>query len=124
MVGGTGAYLADGSEYTGSYRLSVSKENLRDFHHKRLETLVRHPSVDVLLCETFPCIMEVEVILDMMPEISRSLPIVVSFSCANGTNLCSGEKIIDALAVVDKYPQVKYQLLSCDITHLGSCRWG
>ena len=31
-IGSYGAYLADGSEYSGSYRADITAENLKDFH--------------------------------------------------------------------------------------------
>uniref|UniRef100_A0A0E0C8C0 Hcy-binding domain-containing protein n=1 Tax=Oryza meridionalis TaxID=40149 RepID=A0A0E0C8C0_9ORYZ len=38
-IGSYGAYLADGSEYTGDYGISVTKETLKSFHRRRLQVL-------------------------------------------------------------------------------------
>ena len=52
-VGPYGAYLADGSEYTGDYLDEVSTGQLREFHRPRLAALAE-AGVDVLACETLP----------------------------------------------------------------------
>ena len=51
----TGAYLADGSEYTGNY--GVSDEVLRDFHQRRLEIL-KEAGANIMLIETYRSISE------------------------------------------------------------------
>lgn len=61
-VGPYGAYLADGSEYTGAYLSSVGVAELREFHRPRLEVLAE-AGVDVLACETLPGAAEVEALL-------------------------------------------------------------
>ena len=50
-IGCFGASLADGSEFHGSYRLTVTKEELKDFHRRRMILLAR-AGADVLACET------------------------------------------------------------------------
>lgn len=62
-IGPYGAYLADGSEYTGDYGLS--KQQLVDFHKERFEFLIR-TEADLLAFETIPSIPEVEVICDYL----------------------------------------------------------
>jgi S-methylmethionine-dependent homocysteine/selenocysteine methylase len=70
-VGPYGAYLADGSEYTGSYvdpawsgrsggGLSVTE--LRTFHRPRMEVLAA-AGADVLACETVPAAAEAEALV-------------------------------------------------------------
>ena len=51
-VGPYGAFLANGSEYTGVY--GINEDDLVDFHKERLETLVS-AGPDILACETLPC---------------------------------------------------------------------
>lgn len=36
-IGPYGAFLADGSEFTGAYATSISKEQLKDFHRPRIQ---------------------------------------------------------------------------------------
>ena len=54
-VGPYGAYLADGSEYRGNY--GVSKEDLRNFHKRRME-LLWDAGADLFVVETIPCLEE------------------------------------------------------------------
>ena len=50
-VGCYGASLADGSEFHGSYRLTCSKDQLKDFHRRRL-LILAGAGADLLACET------------------------------------------------------------------------
>ena len=59
-VGPYGAYLADGSEYTGRY--DVPAVRLRDFHAPRLD-LLAEAAPDVLAVETIPDADEAEVLV-------------------------------------------------------------
>ncbi|MGY1858006.1 homocysteine S-methyltransferase [Modestobacter sp. SYSU DS0290] len=61
-VGPYGAYLADGSEYTGGYLDEVSVARLREFHRPRL-ALLAEAGADVLAVETLPGAAEVEALL-------------------------------------------------------------
>lgn len=64
-VGCYGASLADGSEYSGHYGLSV--EELKTFHRERLLVLAGEKP-DVLACETIPCVPEVHALLELLEE--------------------------------------------------------
>lgn len=61
-VGPYGAFLADGSEYTGDYMDGVTVDRLRAFHRPRLAVLAE-AGADVLACETLPAAAEVEALL-------------------------------------------------------------
>lgn len=93
-VGPYGATLADGSEYTGDYGLSVAE--LRRFHRPRLEVLA-DAGADVLAVETLPCLAEVEAVL---AEIDRLYgpPAWLSLTCANGRTR-HGEDPAEAFAM-------------------------
>ena len=54
-VGPYGAFLADGSEYRGDYKLTEGE--LIDFHRPRVEALIAS-GADLLACETIPCLIE------------------------------------------------------------------
>ncbi len=88
-VGPYGAYLADGSEYTGLYGLSA--EELYAFHAERWRILVDSP-VDLMACETIPAAAEVDVLLRLLAE-SPERWAWVSFSCADGRTLADGTPI-------------------------------
>ncbi|WP_222263443.1 homocysteine S-methyltransferase [Modestobacter marinus] len=67
-VGPYGAFLADGSEYTGAYVDDVTIAELRAFHRPRLEVLTA-AGADVLACETLPAAAEVEALLTELADL-------------------------------------------------------
>ncbi|MCY3990948.1 MAG: homocysteine S-methyltransferase [Caldilineaceae bacterium] len=87
-VGSYGAYLADGSEYRGDY--SISDQELREWHRPRLEALLA-AEPDLVACETIPCLQEGEVLVGLLDEY-RDTPAWLSFSCRDGSRVCSGER--------------------------------
>ena len=97
-VGPYGAYLADGSEYRGNYGLS--EEELKDFHRERLLALIA-TNPDLLAVETIPELTEATAIIELIREIKPEMPFWISFSCKSETELSSGEKFADAVALVN-----------------------
>ncbi|CAI5744870.1 unnamed protein product [Peronospora destructor] len=55
-IGCYGAALADGSEYRGDY--GKSKEQLVAWHKHRFAFFANYAHVDLLICETIPCLVE------------------------------------------------------------------
>jgi len=101
-VGPYGAYLADGSEFTGNYGLSV--EELMNFHRKRLATLIE-AKPDLLACETIPCLMEVRALCALLkayPDMSAW----VSFSAKDGTHINSGESVRKCAEFLETQKQI------------------
>jgi homocysteine S-methyltransferase len=99
-VGPYGASLADGSEYSGDYGLTVAQ--LRAWHRPRLAALIA-AEPDVLALETIPCLAEVEALL---AEVSGSgVPSWLSL-----TNLESatrmGEPLAEAFAMARTVPEI------------------
>jgi homocysteine S-methyltransferase len=92
-VGPYGAYLADGSEYTGRY--GVSATALRDFHLPRLELLTA-ADPDLLAVETIPDVDEAEVLVDLIDQ--AGLPAWFSFSI-DGDRTRADQPLDDAFAV-------------------------
>ena len=64
-VGPYGAYLANGSEYTGDYQLSESE--FIDFHRIRMQALIE-AEVDLLACETMPCFAEIKALSKLLQQ--------------------------------------------------------
>ena len=87
-VGPYGAFLADGSEYRGNYK--ISDEELRMFHRRRMEIL-KDAGADMFLIETIPSKMEALVCADIAEELD--LDYWVSFSCLSGTKINEGDPI-------------------------------
>jgi len=94
-VGPYGAYLADGSEYSGRYGLSESE--LYDFHRLRWETLAGS-GPDIMACETIPSLLEARVLLRLLQE-SPGLWAWISFSCRDAGHLSDGTPIREAVEI-------------------------
>jgi homocysteine S-methyltransferase len=93
-VGPYGAFLADGSEYTGRY--GVSSARLRDFHAPRLELLAA-AGPDLLAVETIPDVDEAEVLVSLLDDLG--LPAWFSFS-VRGDTTSAGQPLAEAYAVL------------------------
>ena len=93
-VGPYGAYLADGSEYTGRYGVSAAR--LRDFHGPRLE-LLAGAGPDLFAVETIPDTDEAEVLVELLDEIG--LPAWFSYS-VKGNHTPAGQLLVAAYAVL------------------------
>ncbi|MFN8193967.1 MAG: homocysteine S-methyltransferase [Nocardioidaceae bacterium] len=110
-VGPYGAMLADGSEYTGDYGLSVAQ--LRAWHRPRLAALAA-AGADVLALETVPCLAEAEALLTELA--GTGLPCWLSLTAdEDGTRL--GEPIGEAFAMArDVREVVAVGVNCCDAT--------
>jgi homocysteine S-methyltransferase len=109
-VGPYGAYLADGSEYRGNYGLS--KEELKDFHRDRLKALIA-TKPHLLAVETIPELTEADAIIELIAEIAPLMPFWISFSCKSESELSSGEKFSDAVALVNSAPSAVAVGINC-----------
>ncbi len=93
-VGPYGAFLADGSEYTGQY--GVSSAQLRDFHGPRLELLAA-AGPDLFAVETIPDVDEAEVLVSLLDDIG--VPAWFSYS-VRGATTNAGQGLAEAYAVL------------------------
>jgi homocysteine S-methyltransferase len=109
-VGPYGAYLADGSEYRGNYGLT--KAELKDFHRERLAALIA-TKPNLLAVETIPELTEADAIIELISEISPLMPFWISFSCKSESELSSGEKFADAVALVNSAPSAVAVGINC-----------
>ena len=108
-VGPYGAYLHDGSEYTGQYDLPV--DELKEFHRARLAVLA-DSGADLLACETIPSLLEVEALAGLLEKFSKT-PVWVSCICQDDEHLSDGNRFIDALRLVAGIPSVVAVGLNC-----------
>jgi S-methylmethionine-dependent homocysteine/selenocysteine methylase len=92
-AGPYGAMLADGSEYTGRYGLTVPQ--LRQFHRRRIEVLA-DAGADVLAFETVPCAAEAEAILTELAGTGVSAWLSLSIS---GDATRAGEPLAEVFAM-------------------------
>lgn len=102
-LGPYGAYLANGSEYTGDYHLS--KTEYQQFHRPRLTDILT-VGVDVIAIETQPRLDEVLAELDLVKELAPDTLCYVSFSLKDSTRLPDGTPLAVAARTVAKYPNV------------------
>jgi len=93
-IGPYGAFLADGSEYTGRY--DIDDEALYAFHKTRWEILADSPA-DLLACETIPSAQEARVLMRLLGETPGRWA-WISLSCRDGARLCDGTRFADVVA--------------------------
>jgi homocysteine S-methyltransferase len=108
-VGCYGAVLADGSEYRGDYGLS--KAQLIEWHRPRLRVLVESEP-DLLACETIPCQVEGEALIELLAEFPQ-ISAWLSFSCCDESHVCYGEPFADCVALANRSPQIVAVGLNC-----------
>ncbi|MEV0968743.1 homocysteine S-methyltransferase [Microtetraspora glauca] len=101
-VGPYGAYLADGSEYTGAYDLD--EQGLVTWHRERLEILAS-AGADLLACETIPSVAEARALATLLRELP-SARAWVSFSCRDGEHVSDGTPLAECAALFTDLPQV------------------
>jgi homocysteine S-methyltransferase len=108
-IGSYGAFLADGSEYSGDYGLTEGE--LRDFHRPRLAVLA-DTQADLLACETVPCLVEAQALAQLLAEFpDRSA--WMSFSARDSVHTCHGERLADCARWLDGYDQVVAVGVNC-----------
>ncbi|KAB7788492.1 homocysteine S-methyltransferase [Bifidobacterium cebidarum] len=109
-VGPYGAFLADGSEYTGKYRLSDAC--YRDFHRRRMQILSDN-GVDVFAFETMPNISEVRSLIGLLTDEFPDLEAWVSFSLHDSDHLCDGTALEKAATLADACSQISAIGVNC-----------
>lgn len=108
-IGPYGAYLADGSEFSGNY--SISKDELRAFHESRLEILM-DTKADVFAFETIPSFQEAEVLLDLLKSIPDAYA-WISFSCKDGMRISDGSALKDCIKLFKQCKQIIAVGINC-----------
>lgn len=108
-VGPYGAFLADGSEYTGTYDLDA--DGLADFHRQRLQILAASDA-DILACETIPSALEARVLVGLLESIPDCRA-WMSFSCRDGKHLNDGTEIAAIAAEVAESSRVVAVGVNC-----------
>ncbi|KAK6130228.1 hypothetical protein DH2020_036038 [Rehmannia glutinosa] len=104
-VGSYGAYLADGSEYSGIYGDNVGLETLKDFHRRRIQVLA-DSGADLIAFETIPNKLEAKAYAELLEEEGVNVPAWFSFSSKDGINVVSGDSIEDCALIADSCEQV------------------
>jgi len=109
-IGPYGAYLADGSEYTGAYQKTTAE--YQAFHRERLQ-LVTAAGVDVLALETMPNFAEVQALVQLVTTEFSEQAYWVSFSLKDPATLCDGTSLATAAKWVAAQPNVVAVGVNC-----------
>uniref|UniRef100_A0A0E0FTT2 homocysteine S-methyltransferase n=1 Tax=Oryza nivara TaxID=4536 RepID=A0A0E0FTT2_ORYNI len=116
-IGSYGAYLADGSEYTGDYGISVTKETLKSFHRRRLQVLA-DAGPDLIAFETIPNKLEAQAYAELLEENDVRIPAWFSFTSKDGHSAASGDPITECAAVADACARVGAVGVNCTAPRL------
>jgi homocysteine S-methyltransferase len=108
-IGPYGAYLADGSEYTGDYDLGMGE--LYEFHRDRWLALAESEA-DLIACETIPSRSEARVLLRLLKETPGRWA-WISFSCRDETHVSDGGDLADAARDCDAEQRVVGVGINC-----------
>ncbi|KAL9250711.1 Homocysteine S-methyltransferase 3-like protein [Drosera capensis] len=111
-VGSFGAYLADGSEYSGDYGETVNIETLKDFHRKRVQVLA-NSGADFIAFETIPNKLEAKAYAELLEEEEIDIPAWFSFNSKDGTNVVSGDCILECASIAESCSKVAAVGINC-----------
>ncbi|MGD8320851.1 MAG: homocysteine S-methyltransferase [Gemmatimonadota bacterium] len=108
-IGPYGAFLADGSEYTGRYDLD--EDGLVSWHRRRWH-LLAGTEVDLMACETLPSLAEGRALLRLLEETPDRWA-WLSFQCADERHLADGSLLADAARACEGVEQVAAVGVNC-----------
>ena len=108
-IGPYGAYLADGSEYSGDYK--ISDEELKDFHKKRLEIIVE-TNPDILACETIPLLKEAKIISDLLKQYPH-IASWITFSAKNENYTNAADDIKECMTYLNTQEHISAVGINC-----------
>lgn len=94
-IGPYGAFLHDGSEYTGAYAAHMTAEQLMDWHRPRVAALLE-AGVDLLAVDTTPARVEGEALVRLLRE-HPNAKAWLSFSCKDNKHISNGETLAEAV---------------------------
>ena len=111
-VGPYGAYLANGSEYTGAYTLSPS--DFQAFHRGRIAALL-DAGADLLACETLPSYGEITALADLL---ATEFPTTESFfaftvSPSNPSAIADGTPLSTVLQALEPHANIVAVGVNC-----------
>ena len=109
-VGPYGAFLADGSEYTGDYQADDAA--LATFHWRRLDVLAR-AGADLLAIETIPSAREGRVLRRLLERLEDPPAAWISFTCQDGAHLSDGTPVEEIAAEFADCGRVAWVGVNC-----------
>ena len=108
-VGPYGAYLANGSEYTGDYQLSESE--FIAFHKDRVAALI-DAGVDILACETMPSFLEIKALAKLIQQ----FPMVncwFSLTLEDQKHISDGTPLTEVIEYLNSIEQIVSVGINC-----------
>ncbi|XP_035509941.1 homocysteine S-methyltransferase 1 [Morone saxatilis] len=110
-VGPYGAFLLNGSEYTGAYAQDMTVEDLKVWHRPQVDCLAA-AGADLIAFETIPSIKEAEALVELLREFPNSKA-WLAFSCKDGKCISDGSLFTDAVQITNRSPQLVAVGLNC-----------
>ncbi|XP_037626645.1 homocysteine S-methyltransferase [Sebastes umbrosus] len=110
-VGAYGAFLLDGSEYTGAYADDMTVDEFKVWHRPQLEGLAA-AGADLIAFETIPSIKEAEALVELLREFPNSKA-WIAFSCKDGRCISDGSPFTDAVRVANRSTQLVAVGVNC-----------
>ncbi|XP_066521686.1 homocysteine S-methyltransferase YbgG-like isoform X2 [Hoplias malabaricus] len=110
-LGPYGAFLHDGSEYTGAYEKWMSVEELKDWHRPQVRCLVA-AGADLIAMETVPSLKEAEALVELLREFPDAKA-WLSFACKDTQSISDGNKFSQAVQVANKSTQLLAVGVNC-----------
>ncbi|KAL9239690.1 hypothetical protein vseg_013989 [Gypsophila vaccaria] len=111
-VGSYGAYLADGSEYSGNYGDTVTLDFLKEFHRRRVQVLAES-GADLIAFETIPNKLEAQAYSDLLDEESIKIPAWFSFNSKDGDNVVNGDSLLECASIAEASKKVVAVGINC-----------
>ncbi|KNA04715.1 hypothetical protein SOVF_197130 isoform A [Spinacia oleracea] len=111
-VGSYGAYLADGSEYSGNYGDTVTLDYLKDFHRRRVQVLAES-GADLIAFETIPNKVEAQAYAELLNEENIKIPAWFTFSSKDGENVVSGDSLLECASIAEASKKVVAVGINC-----------
>uniref|UniRef100_A0A6M2F8K8 Hcy-binding domain-containing protein n=1 Tax=Populus davidiana TaxID=266767 RepID=A0A6M2F8K8_9ROSI len=111
-IGSYGAYLADGSEYSGNYGDAITLETLKDFHRRRVQILAES-GADLIAFETVPNKVEAQAYVELLKEEDIKIPAWFSFNSKDGVSVVSGDSLLDCASIAESCKNVVAVGINC-----------
>ncbi|CAL0326878.1 unnamed protein product [Lupinus luteus] len=111
-VGSYGAYLADGSEFSGDYGAAITLQTLKDFHRRRVQILA-DSGADLLAFETVPNKIEAQAYAELLEEEDIKIPAWFSFNSKDGINVVSGDSLLECGSIAESCNKVVAVGINC-----------
>ncbi|KAE8625852.1 hypothetical protein XENTR_v10006414 [Xenopus tropicalis] len=110
-IGPYGAFLSDGSEYTGNYLRNMSVEELKDWHRLQMQCLAS-AGIELFALETIPGQKEAEALLELLREFPNTNA-WLSYSCRDMSSTSYGDAFEKAVGIAHKSKQLVAVGMNC-----------